>query len=211
MGSTPSVMSGVLAEEAAKPGDGSDVSEDPLAEVVRLRAIIKEAAASSVASGPEEAASTDASANGLAPPAPPLSSSFVPKTITSASETLRLIHSKETSCVDVVKAALERITATEEIKACCEVLGESALALAEQVDAKIAAGGELGALEGLPIVVKANINGPVGSLTTASTPAMADWRPIQNAPCVDKLLAAGAIPIAKTNMPQLALGVTAER
>ena len=53
MGSSGSVLSGALADEAAKqladeaakPADGSDVVDDPLAEVARLRALIKEAAA----------------------------------------------------------------------------------------------------------------------------------------------------------------------
>jgi Asp-tRNA(Asn)/Glu-tRNA(Gln) amidotransferase A subunit family amidase len=44
-------------------------------------------------------------------------------------------------------------------------------------------------LEGLPIVVKANIEGPPGSLVSASTPAMKDFRPATTAPCVEKLLA----------------------
>ena len=45
MGSSGSVLAGALADEAAKPADGSDVVDNPLAEVVRLRALVKEAAA----------------------------------------------------------------------------------------------------------------------------------------------------------------------
>ncbi|KAH8053028.1 hypothetical protein JL722_9693 [Aureococcus anophagefferens] len=87
--------------------------------------------------------------------------------------------------------------------------GESALAQAAAVDAKVKAGGDLGALEGLPVVIKVNID-VAGTLSTASTPGLAEWRPATSAPCVEKLLAAGAIPIAKTNMPEMAVGFTGQ-
>ncbi len=60
-------------------------------------------------------------------------------------------------------------------------------------------------LEGLPIVVKVNID-VKGALTTASTAALKEWRPPSNAPCVSKLVDAGAIIVGRANMCELAVG-----
>ena len=87
---------------------------------------------------------------------------------------LEAIHSKKESCADVVAAALARIEATSDLKCCVDVLRDSAIAEAKKVDEKIAAGTPLRRLEGLPVVVKTNIEGPPGSLTSASTPALED-------------------------------------
>jgi hypothetical protein len=46
------------------------------------------------------------------------------------------------------------------------------------------------------------------SPTTAGTPSLVDSRPRRNALVVDRLLAAGAIPLGKTNLHELAGGIT---
>lgn len=76
------------------------------------------------------------------------------------------------------------------------------------MDDKIYRGEKLGALEGLPIVVKGNID-VAGSLTTAATAALAEWRPSSTALCVLRLQEQGAIVIAKTNLPEFALRLDA--
>lgn len=80
------------------------------------------------------------------------------------------------------------------------------MAAAKDSDARYAAGNPR-ALEGLPIVVKVNIE-TKGDITSASTNALKDWRPKQDADCIIKLRAAGAIILSKTNMPEMALGMT---
>ena len=55
-------------------------------------------------------------------------------------------------------------------------------------------------------MVKCNIAGPPSSLASASTPGLRDHRPATSAPVVQKLLDAGAIVVAKTNMPEFAIG-----
>ena len=72
------------------------------------------------------------------------------------------------------------------------------------------AGGDVrGRLHGLPLVIKDNID-VAGFPTTAATPALFDHRPGRTAPVAEKLLAAGAIVMAKTNMHELAFspGIT---
>jgi Asp-tRNA(Asn)/Glu-tRNA(Gln) amidotransferase A subunit family amidase len=99
-----------------------------------------------------------------------------------------------------VQAALDAMAAKEpELNACVEQLGESALKLAAEADAKAgeAAAAAARPLEGVPILVKANID-LAGTLSTNATPALKDVRPASTATVVAKLLEAGAIPIAKT-------------
>lgn len=110
------------------------------------------------------------------------------------------------TCVGRIQSALDSIAhSNEELKACIEVLSEEALRLAAEADKKLASGGVPRALEGIPLLVKCNID-LAGSLSTAGTAGLAEWRPAANADIVTKLLEHGAICVAKTNMPELAMG-----
>jgi allophanate hydrolase len=64
-------------------------------------------------------------------------------------------------------------------------------------------------LWGVPFAVKDNIN-VAGMPTTCACPAFA-YRPEQTAPAVERLLAAGAICIGKTNLDQFATGLAGVR
>jgi len=85
----------------------------------------------------------------------------------------------------------------------CEVL-----ALARAVDARIAAGKTL-PLAGVPFAVKDNID-LAGSPTTAGCPDFA-YDPAQSAGVVARLIAAGAVPVGKTNLDQFATGLNGTR
>ena len=67
--------------------------------------------------------------------------------------------------------------------------------------------GRLPPLAGLPIVVKDNIN-TADMPTTGGTEALRNARPKANAPSLQKLIDAGAIVIGKTNLHELAFGIT---
>ncbi len=64
-----------------------------------------------------------------------------------------------------------------------------------------------GQLHGLPILIKDNIE-TASAPTTAGTPALRDHRPGSDAPVAAKLFSAGAILLGKTNMHELAVGIT---
>jgi len=70
-------------------------------------------------------------------------------------------------------------------------------------------GRKRGPLEGLPIVVKDNIDS-VALKTTAGTPALFSNQPVRNAAVLQTLLDQGAILVGKTNMHELAFGVTCD-
>jgi len=111
------------------------------------------------------------------------------------------------TCVARVQASLDAIEKHNgRLNACVEILKEPALKQAAEADAKIAGGEARRPLEGVPILVKANID-VAGTLSTAAMPGLAAWRPEKTAPVVAKLMEAGAIPIAKTTMPEAAFGM----
>ena len=74
---------------------------------------------------------------------------------------------------------------------------------------RIAAGPKNLPLYGLPFAVKDNID-LAGLDTTAGCPAFA-YRPARSAPVVERLIAAGALPIGKTNLDQFATGLNGTR
>lgn len=81
-------------------------------------------------------------------------------------------------------------------------------AAAAAVDARVA-GGEALPLAGVPFAVKDNID-VAGLDTTAACPAFA-YTPSRPATVVERLIAAGAIPVGKTNLDQFATGLNGTR
>ncbi|MFA5774783.1 MAG: amidase [Ilumatobacteraceae bacterium] len=125
----------------------------------------------------------------------------------SALELARDIRSRRISSRDVVEAHLERIAQVNPtVNAVVRVLGEQALSDADAADAAIAKGDVLGPLHGVPITVKENID-MAGLPTTQGIPALAEAIPLLDAPVVERMRAAGAIPIGRTNLPDLGLRV----
>ena len=121
----------------------------------------------------------------------------------TAVEIIEAIRNKKRSAVDVVQAAIARAEQLNDLNALIFLNKDGALAAARDVDA----GKITGALAGLPIVVKDNIN--TGDMpTTGGTPALQNARPKANAPSLQKLLDAGAIVIGKANLHELAFGIT---
>ncbi len=122
-----------------------------------------------------------------------------------ASDLAAKIRAKEVKSREVVEALLRRIAdVNPRLNAVTVTLDESALAAADAADRATAAGGQLGPLHGVPISVKENID-LLGSATTQGVVAMERAMPTLDAPHVAQLKAAGAIPFARTNLPDFGL------
>ncbi len=118
----------------------------------------------------------------------------------SALELAAAIRARQTSSQEVIEAHLRRIEAVNPlVNAVTVVLGEQALEAAKAADRAVAAGGALPRFHGVPFTVKGNID-LVGTPTTQGLKALASAYPALDAPAVERLKAAGAIPIGRTNL-----------
>jgi amidase len=124
-------------------------------------------------------------------------------TATSLAEAIR---SRQVSSREVVEAHLQRIEAVNPaVNAVPIVLADRAIEAAEAADRAVARGGDLPPLHGVPFTVKDNID-LAGTPTTHGMKALAGAEPGIDAPDVERLRAAGAIPIGRTNLPDFAIG-----
>lgn len=121
----------------------------------------------------------------------------------SAIELATMIRSGEVSSREVVEAHLARIAVMNPtLNAITVVLADRALAAADHADRSEPDG----PLHGVPITVKENID-LLDTPTTSGLAVAAEAYPTANAPVVDRMLAAGAIPIGRTNLPELGLRI----
>ena len=125
----------------------------------------------------------------------------------SALELAQRVARRDVSCVEVIDAHLARIEAVNpHVNAVVKVLGDEARAAAVSADRQVAAGAPLGPLHGVPITVKENID-MAGLPTTWGVKALAEAVVPMDAPIVERMRAAGAIPIGRTNLPDMGLRV----
>src|SRR5262245_2436984 len=111
------------------------------------------------------------------------------------------------TCRDRLEQALHRIAdpSGEGARACLTVYREAARAAADAADARAAAGVTLGPLDGAVVSIK-DLFDVAGEVTRAGSQVLADEaRPAAvDAPVVQRLRAAGAVIVAKTNMTEFA-------
>ena len=125
----------------------------------------------------------------------------------SASDLAQAIARRDLSSREVVQAHFVRIEAVNpKLNAIVQVLADDALAKADAADKAVASGAALGSLHGVPVTIKCNID-MKGVPSTWGIPALADAMPVEDAPLIENLRAAGAIPIARTNCPDLGMRV----
>ena len=106
---------------------------------------------------------------------------------------------------EVVDSHLERIAdVNPSVNAVTNPLADGAREAAREIDRRRARGEPLGPLAGVPFTVKENVD-VAGSATAHGVPAFRDAVAAVDAPAVRRLRRAGAIPIGRANMPDLAL------
>jgi len=118
-----------------------------------------------------------------------------------------LIRAQKITSVDLTQAYLTRAAANRDLNAFITLDTTAALDAARRADAALASGAPRGALHGVPLVVKDNTH-VAGLPNTAGTPALRDFVPREHAPTVKALLDAGAVILGKTNMHELAFGIS---
>ncbi|MGW7269070.1 amidase [Streptomyces sp. NPDC054864] len=130
----------------------------------------------------------------------------VPLVHLTARELAVRIRARELSAREVVQAHLERIEqANGPVNAVVTVVAERALDEARSADEAAAHGEPLGPLHGLPVAHK-DTHDTRGIRTTYGTPLLADNVPDRDELIVERIRAAGAITIGKTNVPEFATG-----
>ncbi|MDH3743056.1 MAG: amidase family protein, partial [Hyphomicrobiales bacterium] len=121
----------------------------------------------------------------------------------SASDLALAIREKEISSIEVIEAHLNRIEAVNAgLNAVVTNLAETALDAARLADQQIASGADTGPLHGVPFTIK-DVFDLAGTATTMGIVELKDKMPATDTPVVAHLKKAGAIPIARTNVPDI--------
>lgn len=123
-----------------------------------------------------------------------------------ALELAATIRAGEASSREIMEAHLARIEAVNPALNAVVRLLDGALEQADEADAAVAAGRDLGPLHGVPCTIKDNID-VAGDPTTQGVAALEHAVAPLDAPTTARMRAAGAIPFARTNLPDFGLRV----
>jgi aspartyl-tRNA(Asn)/glutamyl-tRNA(Gln) amidotransferase subunit A len=120
------------------------------------------------------------------------------------------VRARNTSAVAAAEQALARLEQTRgALNAVLAVDRDGALGRARELDRRIASGADPGPLAGVPFALKANMC-LAGVEANCGSRVLAGYKPPYTATFVERLLAAGANPIAIANMDEFAMGSSGE-
>jgi aspartyl-tRNA(Asn)/glutamyl-tRNA(Gln) amidotransferase subunit A len=120
------------------------------------------------------------------------------------------VRRRETLAAEVLESCLARTAAVEPlVGAYLEVFEGEARARAAEIDRRVAAGEDPGPLAGVPVALKDNLS-LGGQALTCGSRILAGYVAPFTATAVERLLAAGAIPIGRANMDEFAMGSSCE-
>lgn len=124
----------------------------------------------------------------------------------SSVELRRHIGTKEISPVELLEAAIARIAALNpSVNAICDTIYDRARSEAKAAEKAARAGDRLGSLHGLPTGIK-DLHDAEGLLTTHGSPLYRDHVAPRDCTMVANMRKAGAIVVAKTNVPEFGAG-----
>jgi indoleacetamide hydrolase len=119
----------------------------------------------------------------------------------------KAIRAGEISAEQLADALLARAATFASLNAFIALDPDRVREAARKADEQRGTSTSLGPLHGVPLALKDNLN-TAEMPTTGGTPGLANNRPKRNAAIVDKLFAAGAINFGKTNLHELAYGIS---
>jgi amidase len=123
----------------------------------------------------------------------------------SASELAGLVRQREISARELIYATLAQIERVNPSLNAVVTLNPRAIDDAVAIDARLARGEDVGPLAGLPVGIK-DVTQVGGLRTTFGSPLYSDYVPDEDALVVQRLRAAGAVIVGKTNCPEFAAG-----
>jgi Asp-tRNA(Asn)/Glu-tRNA(Gln) amidotransferase A subunit family amidase len=127
----------------------------------------------------------------------------------SATTLAQRIRGREVSPVEVVEAHLRRIDQLNPSLNAVVTLAPDAVEKAKEAEAAVIRGDAVGLLHGVPLTVKDTIE-TKGLRTTSGSAMRAEFIPEHDAPSVERLKAAGAIILGKTNTAEMAMDYTTD-
>jgi aspartyl-tRNA(Asn)/glutamyl-tRNA(Gln) amidotransferase subunit A len=133
-----------------------------------------------------------------------------PLTSSTAADLATRLAAGDVTATEVAEAYLDRIQAEDdELGSYLHVDRDAALRQAQEVDARRAAGDDLGALAGVPVALK-DVVVTEGVPTTSGSKILEGWLPPYDATVAARLKAAGTVLLGKTNMDEFAMGSSTE-
>ncbi len=127
-----------------------------------------------------------------------------------ALEVVAATTSGEVSCAEVARSVADRIAAANPaVNAVTLAMGDSAVAAARALDDGFARGEPPGALHGVPVTIKDNID-VAGQRTPNGLPGLADLVAAGDSPVTRNWLGAGAVLVGRTNTPEVSMRPTTD-
>jgi len=128
----------------------------------------------------------------------------------SIREAHELLSTKKISSVELTQAMLDRIHEVDKkVQSYVTVTDDLAIEQAKKADERIAKGGNVTPLTGIPFSMKDCIS-TRNVLTTCSSKILENYIPQYNATVTNKLADSGAVLVGKTNMDEFGMGSSTE-
>src|SRR5581483_2816291 len=124
-------------------------------------------------------------------------------------ELARSLRARKFTCVELIEATLREIEGRDVYRSFITKTPELALEEATERDKELATGHDRGPLHGIPIAHK-NLLYTKGIRTTAGSLVYRDFVPDYDAEVVTKFRQAGAVSVGKTNLHEIAYGITSK-